>query len=99
MGIVQVTVIVDEVTLTPVTVWVLSQPVVFVLSEVPVALLQVIPAAPSFVSVDPPSRKRTWMSESGGSVKVAVAPEPGRLVVQFVPLATVSPTLVWLAAP
>src|SRR5437773_12473839 len=99
MGMVQVMVRLDEVTLTPVTVWVLSQPVVFASDGVPVALLQVIPAAPSFVSVDPPSRKRTWMSESGGSVKVAVAPEPGRLVVQFVPLDTVSPTLLWPALP
>ena len=43
--------------------------------------------------------KMTRIFESGALVKVAVAPEPGRLVVQLVPLTTVTPTLLWLAPP
>ena len=47
----------------PVTVAVVSQPVAFVVSVVPVVLSQLI--VPD-VTLEPPSRKLTWMSESGG---------------------------------
>jgi hypothetical protein len=63
---------------------------------VPVVLSQLIVA---LVSPDPPSRKLTWMSESGGLVK-AMTPVPvGTLDVQFVPWVATTDTFVWLAAP
>src|SRR5829696_5549065 len=41
------------------------------------------------VSPDPPSRKLTWMSASGGSTKVKRPPVVGRLSPQLVPVTTV----------
>src|SRR3954471_9472047 len=91
MTMVQMTVIGDGSTLMPVTVVEASQPAAAVLEVVPVELSQVIDVAD--VSSEPPSRKFTWMSERGGSVNVAVAPAPGRLLPQSVPLATVTDLL------
>jgi hypothetical protein len=70
-----------------VTVREVSQPDVGVLSPVPVVLSQVIVAD---VSPEPPSRKFTWMSDSGGSVNVTTPDPVGRLLVQLVPLTTVA---------
>src|SRR5437879_4967100 len=81
---------------TFVTVRDVSHPVAAVLSPVPVVLSQLMVAD---VSVDPPSRKLTWMSESGALVKVAVAAAAGLGLVQLVPLATVTATLAWVASP
>src|SRR5262249_13315019 len=58
-------------TFTPVTVVEVSQPVAGELDVVPVALLQVIVAD---VAPEPPSRKFTWMSDSGVSVNEIVSP-------------------------
>ena len=57
----------------PVTVSVSSHPVVSPVSEVPVVLSQEIVAD---VAPEPPSRKRTWMSDFGVSVAVNVASLP-----------------------
>ncbi len=59
---------------TPVTVREVSQPVAGVLSPVPVVLSQVIVP---LVSPEPPSRKFTWMSAVGVSVKEVVSPTYG----------------------
>jgi hypothetical protein len=52
----------------------------------------------ALVSPEPPSRKLTWMSASGGLWKVAVAPAPGGVVPQPVPFATVTNRSVSVAA-
>src|SRR5437879_1760 len=80
---------------TPVTLFDVSQPVAGVVEPVPSALSQVIVA---LVSPDPPSRKLTWISESGGLVKTA-AVAVGSLAPQSVPFETVTSTFVWLAPP
>jgi hypothetical protein len=71
----------------PVSVSVVSQLFSVEVSWVPVVLSQEIVA---LVSPEPPSRKLTWMSESGGLWNVAVALAAGRLSVQLVPFATVT---------
>ena len=72
---------------TPVTVREVSQPVAGVSLPVPVVLSQVIVAD---VSPEPPSRKFTWMSDSGGSVNVTTAAPVGGVSVQLVPVTTVT---------
>jgi hypothetical protein len=73
-----------------------SQPVAGVMLVVPVVVSQLIVA---LVSPDPPSRKLTWMSESGGFVKATTPVPVGRLVVQLVPWVATTTMSVWLASP
>jgi len=95
----------DGLILTPVTVRVSPtgggtrpQPAVSVVDDVPlVPLSQVIDVA--LVSPEPPSRNRTWMSESGALVNVALFAAVGWLFVQFVPTAATADTLVCEAPP
>jgi hypothetical protein len=69
-----------------------SQPVAaVVLAVVPVLEQDIEPVGGStFVSPEPPSRKFTWMSASGGLMKVTLFASVGWSVVQLVPVTTVA---------